>query len=414
MSATDLAKQSLNGLTTYRLRTFLTIFGIMWGIAAFIFSRAILDGFQYDQQQRFAALGKDVVVIYNGRTSLAGAGLMAGRDVQLTLDDVEVLAQSCQWIKNLSPELIRRNLPVESQREQITASVYGVWPVFQQLRSFEAAVGRLLNYADQQQARRVCFLGAELADQLLGEHPSVPSEIKIAGVPYRVVGTARKKPQGATLQGSDDRRLLLPLSSAARDFSSGLSNPRMITSIIVQPSATKYHEQLVREARIILARRHRFAVEDTDALGVFDTVETARDLDRVFSGMRHFGDLTAIITVLIGSIGVMNIMLISIRERTREIGVRRSIGARNRHIFLQFLSEGLLLTSLGGMLGMLLGCGLALLLRTIPIPDFAAPIVRPWPMLWACAIISLVGIAAALYPTWQAVKIRPVEALRYE
>ena len=188
----DLLRQSLGGLSNYRLRSFLTIFGIMWGIVAFIFSRAILDGFQYEQGRRFAALGQDMLVVNGGRTSLAGPDLIAGRNIELTLDDIDALAQAIPFVKHISPELVRRDVNVESKQERISGQVHGVWPVYQHLRSFESSVGRLLNIADEKQSRRVCILGADLADQLSIEKEDVPCEIKLAGLPYTVVGIARK------------------------------------------------------------------------------------------------------------------------------------------------------------------------------------------------------------------------------
>lgn len=410
----DLFRQSFDGLSNHRLRSFLTIFGIMWGIVAFIFSRAVLDGFQHEQGQRFAAVGQDMLVVNGGRTSLAGLDLIAGRAVELTLDDVEALSQGSSYIKHISPELVRRGLNVESKQERISAQVHGVWPVYQKLRGFETGDGRLLNVADEEQSRRVCILGADVAEQLSLGHENVPGELKIAGLPYTVVGIARKKPEGASLNGSDDKKIIVPFSSAARDFPRSTSTKGATDGIVIQPLETQFHERLVADVKAVLARRHSFSIEDPDALGIFDTIKMARDIDNVFSGLKLFGDLTAVITVLIGSIGVMNTMLISVRQRTREIGLRRCIGARNLHIFSQFLSEGLFLTSAGGGLGILIGCGLAFVLRLIPIPNFVAPIVRPWPVVLACAIITIVGTAAALYPTWQAVKVNPVEALHYE
>jgi putative ABC transport system permease protein len=410
----DLVGQSLHELTKQRLRSFLTIFGITWGIGSFIFSQAVLDGFQQEQRQRFAALGKDLVVVRGGRTSIAGSGLMAGREIQLDLYDVEALARQSQHVTFICPELIHSSLEIGSQYQHISARVHGVWPVYQGLRSFEASAGRLINLADQEQARRICLLGSDVAEQLFGERAAILSEIKIEGIPYRVVGVARRKPVGAVLDGNDDEKIILPLSSVIRDFPVHPTDRRAINSLLIQPVAATFHEVLIREVKTLLARRHQFSVEDPDALNVFDTVEMAQNIDHVFSGLKSFGNLTAIITVCIGSIGIMNIMLISVRERTREIGIRRAVGARKRHIFWQFFNECLILTLLGGILGVFVGDALAALLGCLPIPNFAAPVLRLWPLFWACVIISCTGITAALYPTWQAIKITPVEALRYE
>jgi putative ABC transport system permease protein len=280
------------------------------------------------------------------------------------------------------------------------------------MRSVALSAGRLINSADEEQGRRVCVLGADLAANLLIEDERLPAAIEVGQIPYTVIGIVRKQPQGASLRGSDDTKLFLPLSSMLRDFPTGSAAVRTGVALVVQPVSPEYHARAVADMRAVLARKYGFSPVDPEALSIFDTIETARNVDSVFAGLALFGDISALTTVLMGAIGLMNILLISVRERTREIGIRRSVGARARHIFAQLLCEGVILSASGGALGLACGASFALLLGLIPIPGFAAPRLAIAPALSACTFIVLVGIAASAYPAIQATRIDPVEALR--
>jgi putative ABC transport system permease protein len=274
-------------------------------------------------------------------------------------------------------------------------------------------MGRLLALADEQDGRRVCILGYDVARQLLGETLAIPTSVRIGGLAYTVVGVTRKKVHGVVFNESDDRRILIPFRAMTRDFPDDSNQHGIRASLLIQPVSVALHEELLRDIRETLAARHRFSLEDPDALVVFDTIQTARAVDGVFAGLARFGDTSSLMTVLLGSIGLTNILLTSVRERIREIGIRRSVGARNLQIFTQFLGEGLMLAATGGLAGLAAGGGLALLLGMISIPGFAAPVLRPAPALAACGIVGITGILASIYPAWKAVKIDPAEALRH-
>jgi putative ABC transport system permease protein len=408
----DLLAECVAVLRNHKLRSFLTIFGVMWGIAAFTFSHAVLEGFQSEQRKKFAAVGKDLVVVDGGKTSYSEAGSTLGREIRLQPEDASLLLRQVRTIGSASPELIRSDLAIVRRGARMDASVHGIWPVYQRMRSVALSGGRPINNADEEQARRVCLLGADLASNPLGSSPTLPAAIELGHVPYTVIGVVRKQPQGASLRGSDDTKLFLPLSSMLRDFPAGSSAAAAGVALVVQPLSPEYHERVVADMRAVLARKYGFGAEDPDALSVFDTIETARNVDSVFSGLALFGDISALTTVLMGAIGLMNILLISVRERTREIGIRRSVGARARHIFAQLLWEGVILSTAGGALGLAAGASFALLLGLIPIPGFAAPRLALAPAVSACAFIVCVGIGASAYPAIQGTRIDPVEALR--
>jgi putative ABC transport system permease protein len=404
--------ESLSVLRTHRLRSFLTIFGIMWGIAAFLFAGAVLEGFQASQRLRFEAVGKDLLVVDGGRTSRAAFGHVAGREINLGVADIKAVARS-KYVKSLSPELARHNLAISGPRSRTTVPVFGIWPVYQQMRFIDTGTGRLLNTFDDDQGRRICVIGNDLSAQLLGDKPLLPAPITIDRVQYTVVGIARKKPAGAVMNGNDNTKIFVPFRSMERDFPLTSKEAGTGASLVIQPVTADVHERLLDDVRQLLGVRHGFDPADIEALNVMDTVQTVRNLNSVFAGLARFSDISSLMTVAMGAIGLTNILLISVRERTLEIGVRRSVGARRWHIFTQFLAEGMVLSSLGGLFGLLAGAGLAFGLGLLPIPGFTTPVVRLTAAFMACLVIVAAGLTASAYPAWKALRINPVEALRY-
>ena len=391
--------ESLSVLGQYKLRSILTVFGIMWGVAAFTFSHAVLQGFQSEQSRRFAAMGKDLLIVEGRRSSYVAPGEMTGREVRLELDDLHALTRQTRLIRSISPESVRPQVRASRQGASLAASLHGVWPEHQKIRSMQVTAGRLLHRGDEQEARRVCVVTEDIAVELLGAHQNIPASIKLDHLTYVVVAVAKKRPQA-------HKQIFIPFRSMQRDF------PQSRIALVVQPVSPDFHGRLVQEIRSILAQRHGFRPDDPDALSIFDTVQNARNVGNVFSGLALFSDISAITTVLMGAIGLTNILLVSVRERTREIGIRRSVGARSRHITIQLFCEGLILSGVGGFAGLLLGSALSLLLGLIPIPGFTSPSLRLEPALVACSVILIVGLTASTYPALKAARINPVEALR--
>lgn len=406
-------REVLATLAQHKLRSFLTIFGITWGVAAFLFADAVLEGFQSGQRKRFQSVGQNLVIVSGGRTSETRAGSVAGREIRLGLGDVAAVIRQVRGVRQISPELTRYDLSAIGPRGRVNPSVHGVFPVYQKMRFVEPSRGRLLTDADGEQTRRVCVLGHDLAQRLLGARTSLPASVRIGALPYKVVGIARRKAVGSVLDGNDDEKIFLPFRSMQRDFPLHAQEEGAGAALVIQPVSSDLHEQIIVNVRRLLAARHGFDPADPDALALIDTVATSRSVQKVFSGLALFSDVSSLMTVAMAAIGLTNILLISVRERTREIGIRRSVGARRRHIFTQFVGEGLVLSSVGGLFGLLAGAGLALLLGILPLPGFSRPIMRAAPALAACAIIVATGLAASVLPAWKAVKTDPVEAIRH-
>ncbi len=395
----------------------LTMFGIVWGIASVILLVGLGRGFSVDSKKRMQTLGKDLVIVWGGRTSSQVGGLAAGREVSLTIEDARLVRDECYQVKNVSPEL-RRSVPEVSQFNSANRGVVGMWPSYQQFRSLLLSEGRLLTDEDEREARRVVILGDAARQQLFSGQPAVGAALSIKGVPYSVIGVLQKKKQNSNYSGPDNDYLYAPYSAVARDFPPP-QKPGIVRgyldNIVFEVADPKEHEEAVLQVRRTLGRIHHFDPKDKDALFIWDTMEGAKLVENIFNVVTIFFACVAIITLCLGGIGVMNIMLVSVTERTREIGVRKAIGATRRDILRQFFAESAILTMVSGVLGLTFGVGACVAMTVIPLPDFVPhPIVSPISIIASVLTLSIITLTAGMYPAQRAAEMAPVDSLRYE
>ena len=418
MNLREVLRQTLSAIRAHKLRSFLTMFGIVWGIASVIILVGLGQGFSIDQKQRMKALGTDLVIVWGGRTSDQAGGYAAGREIRLSVNDAIHIKQECYRIKAVSPEL-RRNVPEVSQFNSANRAVRGVWPEFQQFRSLRLGEGRPMTQEDEDNAQRVVILGYESRQQLFPGRPAVDQPLTINGLPYTVIGVLEKKKQHSSYgNGPDNTQLFVPYASMARDFPPaerpGVS-PGWINNLVFEVGNPDEHEQAVKQVYQVLGREHHFQPDDEDALFVWDTMKFARLLQKIFAVMTWFFGSVAIVTLCLGGIGVMNIMLISVSERTREIGVRKALGATRRDILRQFFAESAALTIISGVLGLSAGVGVCALLAEVELPEFLPhPVVSLVAVFASVFTLSLITITAGMYPAQRAAALTPVECLRYE
>jgi len=320
-------------------------------------------------------------------------------------------------VKNVSPEL-RRTIPEVSQFNSASRGVVGMWPSYQDFRSLLLEEGRLITDDDERESRRVVILGSAARQQLFPGQPAVGAAILIKSLPYTVVGTIKKKDQNSNYSGPDNDYLFAPYSSVARDFpppeKPGITRG-WLENIVFEVGQPEEHDAAVEQVRRVLGRVHHFDAKDKDALFIWDTMEGAKILDKIFGVVTFFFGCVAVTTLCLGGIGVMNIMLVSVTERTREIGVRKALGATSHDILRQFFAESVLLTVVSGTLGLILGVGICLGISSLPLPDFVPhPIVSPISIAASIATLSLITLTAGMYPAQRAAEMPPVESLRYE
>jgi putative ABC transport system permease protein len=362
-------------------------------------------------------LGKDLVIVWGGRTSAQAGGLAAGREITLTIDDARLIRDECYLIKNVSPEM-RRQVPEVSAFNSASRGVVGIWPSYQDFRSLQLEEGRLLTGDDEREARRVIVLGSAAQQQLFSGQPAVGAMLTVKGVPYSVVGVLQKKKQNSNYSGPDNDYLFAPYSSVARDFPPP-EKPGIVKGylddLVFQVADPESHDQAVLQVRRVLGRVHHFDPTDKDALFIWDTMEGAKLLENIFRVVTFFFGCVAIVTLCLGGIGVMNIMLVSVTERTREIGVRKAVGATRGDILRQFFAESALLTVVSGGLGLAFGIGTCVGLGAVPLPDFVPhPIISVLSLVVSVLTLSLITLTAGMYPAQRAAEMTPVESLRYE
>jgi putative ABC transport system permease protein len=407
--------QSLQNLRANKLRSFLTMFGILWGITSVILLVGLGIGFSIQQRKQLATIGTDIAICFGGKTGMPYQGYPAGRNVYMTLDDAIAIKQLAPLIKTISPE-IRKTVNQVSQWNASNRAVRGVWPEYQHFRSLIVGQGRLMSQDDEDNASRVVVLGADSERQLFPGKPSIGQTIAISGYPYTVIGVLEKKQQnGSYGSGPDNTQMFVPFSAMERDFPPDFkgSFPGYVNNIVVQPVSPQLHVAAMRQVREVLGARHHFDPIDLDALWVWDTLDSVKFTDRIFHVMTIFFAAVALLTLALGGIGVMNIMLVAVSERTREIGVRKALGATARDIRRQFLAEAAIITLVSGGLGLFCAFSVIAAFRLIPLPPFLPrPAVSPLAIISSLATLAAITVGAGMYPALRAANLTPMECLR--
>ncbi|MEO7649425.1 MAG: ABC transporter permease [Bryobacteraceae bacterium] len=413
----EVLEQVAANLTRNKLRSFLTMAGIAWGVASIVLIVAMGDGFKLGQKKNLKQLGENIVIVFGGRTEKQAGGQRAGRRVFLNYRDLRDIREECFLVKRAAPEL-ESNARAISRFNSGSFTVQGVEPVFAELRTVVIDGGRFLADADERDARRVCILGNNVRKQLFASRPGVlGSEIRLNGYPYTVVGLMPDKQQNSSYNGRDIDKIFIPYSSMTRDLPPKASTyiDGVLSDIVYAPASLDDWKGAQKQVRRVLARNHGYSPDDLAAIRMWDTVEGAELTDRIFTSMTAFLGTIALVTLTLGGVGVLNIMLVSVTERTREIGLRKALGARRIHILRDFMVEGLVLTLASGLVGWLGSWGLASVVNSFPMPEmFGGLPVTGKTTGWAFGALAVIAIVSALWPAWKAASLTPVEALRYE
>ena len=424
--------QSWENLRANKLRSVLTMFGILWGMVSVVVLSATGEGFRRGNDKVLRELGKNIAIVWGGRTSMQAGGERAGREIRLTLEDARAIATESAMVAVVSPEIERGAVAVKSPYNAASARVTGIEPQYQEIRTIELEYGRNFTWKDEEQVSRVAIVGADMADQLFGKRRVVGEAITLNGMPYTVVGKIRRKNQDSNYSGPDNNKIFVPFAAMSRDMPRQNADPGTLSDIIVAPKEWAIAQlprvldertgriedvdwPLEQNVRAVLARRHGFDPADRQAIAMWDTSLQTLMFGRMIGHMKQFFSIVGLVTLALGGIGVMNIMLIAVKERTREIGVRKALGATTATIQRQFFFEGFFLTLSSGGAGMLLALGLCQLVNLLPMPERFSGMILSWQAgIFALITLIVIGAITSTYPARRAAELPPVEALRFE
>jgi putative ABC transport system permease protein len=416
MTLRDLIADVFRTLWAHKLRAFLTMFGIAWGIVSIVLMVAAGEGLRKGQEEQTRNLGKDVMIVFHGRTSLQAGGMHAGRLIHWEDQDVPVVQAEAMDCEYTIPELEQETVLAHSNFNNASFTVTGSYPQFSEIRSLTVGQGRFYDWSDMREARRVAFLGSEAAKQLFPGRNAVGENVYLNDFPFVVIGVMQKKKQDSSYDGWDVSKIFIPFTAMRRDFpDKPPGTPTTFDQLLVTPRSVDQHEACKHEVRVALARMHRYDPSDKEACPIWDTVQEAQAFQKMTDGMKYFLGAVGVVTLLLGGLGVMNVMLVAVRERTREIGVRKALGAPAGTILRQFFVEALIIALFSGAVGLGVAFGFCGLVNLLPMPDFFAGLIPDWTSgLTAAGLLGAIAVGAALYPARRAASIDPIEALRYE
>ena len=412
----EILRQMLRTLWAHKLRSFLTMFGIAWGVGSLLLLVGLGEGFRSGNRKELNSLGEDIMFMFPGRAPAVAGNMSSGHPYKLTYNDYLDIQREAPHVRAIAPVLQRNDIREVSEYGNTNGQVVGIPPHFNTIRYLPLAAGRWLNQADDAQKRFVCVIGDEMLKNLFpGGRTAVGNSILLNDVRFEVVGVVQRVGHGD--DNSTNNRVFLAYNMMHQFFPlKGDLEENAVSFLNYRPRFRAEHTLAQLEVRKIVARNHGFDWRNDEAFEGWDTVKNAEAVGKIFDMMDIFLGGVGLVTLALGAIGIINIMLVAVSERTKEIGLRKALGATNGSILLQFFLEGAFLTLMSGAIGM---GGAALVMATLSsmaggAPGFDPPTMSYMSATVAIGTLAVAGIIAGLYPARKAAMLQPVDALRAE
>jgi putative ABC transport system permease protein len=402
--------QFLRDMRSQKLRTFLTLFGIIWGTSAVVLLLAFGKGLHAQNQKDMHGLGEKIVILWGGRTSKPYMGFGRGRWIPLREEDADLLKKEIRQMGGVSPEYSQWNTNMKYKKNAVTKNMVGIYPIFGELRNiFPEMGGRFIDKIDLEKRKRVVFIGNQLKEDLFGKDEAVGKYMIIDNIPFLVVGVMEKKKQDSSYSGRDEDKAFIPATTFAAIY-----GYKYVNDIIFKPQDARESELVKKEVYKVLGKKYKFDPEDKEALMMWDTTEMEKFLTYFFLAFRIFLVVIGTFTLIVGGIGVSNIMHVVVEERTKEIGIKMSLGAKKRHVLSQFIFETLVITFIGGSIGFLFSLFVVKVFPFFKLEEYmGTPQITSTAVLIAVGVLGLVGLISGYFPARRAANLNPVQALKF-
>ncbi len=414
MNFIDNLKEIFHYLGQYKARTAMTMFGLIWGTMTVIILLAFGVGVKKQMSKNMHGIGEGIAIVWPGRTSIPFEGYGRDRRIRLNEDDIELIRSEVKEIQRISPEFSMRRTTIRVDDKINRPNVTGILPEFGEMRNIlPAEGGRWLNDLDVKLKRRVVFIGNRLRDFLFGENvDAIGKYVYIGETPFLVIGVMRPKTQPSSYNSRDRDRAFIAYTTFKSMF-----GYRYVSNFVYQIADPSLSLSVQKKVYSTLGRKFKFDPEDKETLGIWDTNSFDEFLENFSLGFTLFMGMMGVITLIVGGIGLANIMYVVVQERTREIGIRRSVGAKGRNIFGQFIFESFVVIGVGALIGFSLALALILLITALPMPDVkdavGTPELNPLVAIVTIFILSSIGFLAGFFPARRAAKLNVIDCLRY-